>query len=110
MKTRSLIAVFVGVLIVLTATGSPATAQAPEAVDPGPITIEIRDAPLSEVLGSMAQMGGKRVAVEAGVALDVKVTIQAQDMEWHELFERVLHISGFGYEEAGVWLIVYRKK
>lgn len=99
-------AVLFAVLLLVPSVGSTVVVEMGEPDGSQLVTIELEDVSLAEALGALAERAGKRLAVEAGVSLEVRVTLQAKEAPWREVLEQLVHVSGLAYEESGDWLIV----
>jgi hypothetical protein len=69
-----------------------------------PLSLELRDADLREVLAAFAAMAGLRLQIRG--ELDSKVTVDLHDVPWSDALDRVVHEAGMRWRVDGDQLVV----
>jgi type IV pilus assembly protein PilQ len=69
-----------------------------------PISLSLRDAPLSEVLRSFARLAGFNLVLDPRV--EGEVTVELKDVPWDQALHVILKTHGMGAEVDGrVWMV-----
>lgn len=70
-----------------------------------PISLSLRDAPLTEVLRAFAQLAGFNLVLDPRIHQGT-VTVELEDVPWDQALHVILKIHGLGAEVDGrLWLI-----
>ncbi len=88
-------AIIVAGLLLFLPPPSSAQAEDPRLPDRR-ITIELRDAPLDQVLYFMAEQADLNLVLDDGV--DGKITLRMRNVKWRHAFEMILRSHGLSYE------------
>ena len=64
-----------------------------------PISLELKDADVREVLRSFAKISGLNIVIQPGVR--GSVTVQLESVPWDQALDQILKINGLGYELDG---------
>lgn len=84
-------------LYLFLALASPQTpAQAPQQSSPQPVTMDVRNAPLTDFLTMMGSLGNMNVILHP--AVQGNVTLSVKDADWNAVLELVLKNYGLGRE------------
>ena len=86
--------------------------QAPQLIDPGAdapqsetVTINVKDANISEVLKAYSLQTGQSIVVGPDV-ISENVNVRLNDVEWQEALDVILKPYGFGYRVVGKTIVV----
>ncbi|MEE4270725.1 MAG: TonB family protein [Thermoanaerobaculales bacterium] len=71
-----------------------------------PISLELRDASVQDVLATFSKLAGKDILVEPGI--DSKVTITIKEIPWDQALDIILEQEGLRWEKIGDRIIIRR--
>jgi type IV pilus assembly protein PilQ len=107
--TRALLVVFTGAALATGAAGSPRRRARPSPANAQPvagssftgepISLDLKDADLKDVLATFAKLARVNIAIDPGVK--GSVTLRLHDVPWDQALEVILRINGLGYVLEG---------
>jgi type II secretory pathway component HofQ len=107
--TRALLVVFAGAALATGAAGSPRRRAKPSPLNAQPvagssftgepISLDLKDADIKDVLRTFAKLARVNIAIDPEVK--GSVTVRLRDVPWDQALEVILQINGLGYVLEG---------